>query len=243
MSAFKDFARKWAERLPFSLTKNIEYDRQTLKVMKKVLKPDSNCLDIGCHKGEVLEHMLHFAPNGKHVGFEPLPDFFEKLESHFPQNCQFFNMALSDKKGEVTFHHVVSNPAYSGIKKRSYAREDEEVQKITVATDRLDDVLKPIGQKVDFIKIDVEGAELQVLKGATETLKEHKPIVVFEHGLGAADHYNTTPEEVFELLTSCNLRLDTMKNWLTDKSTGLSKEDFSSLFHNRKEYYFIAFPS
>lgn len=243
MSAFKDFARKWAERLPFSLTKNIEYDRQTLKVMRKVLKPDSNCLDIGCHKGEVLEHMLHFAPQGKHLGFEPLPDFFEKLKSQFPKNCQFFNMALSDKKGEITFHHVVSNPAYSGIKKRSYAREDEEVQKITVATDRLDDVLKPMSQPINFIKIDVEGAELQVLKGATETLKNHKPIVVFEHGLGAADHYNTTPEEVFELFTSCDLKLDTMKNWLGNKSNGLSKEDFSSLFHNRKEYYFIAFPS
>lgn len=243
MSALKDFARKWAERLPFSLTKNIEYDRQTLKVMKKVLKPDSNCLDIGCHKGEVLEHMLHFAPKGQHIGFEPLPNFFEKLESQFPENCQFFNMALSDKKGEITFHHVVSNPAYSGIKKRSYAREDEEVRKITVKTDKLDDVLKPFSQTIDFIKIDVEGAELQVLKGATETLKQHKPIVVFEHGLGAADHYETTPEEIFDLFAGCSFKLNTMKKWLTGGEGGLDKQAFSSLFYDRKEYYFIAFSS
>ena len=53
-----------------------------------------------------------------------------------------------------------------------------------------------------LIKIDVEGAERQVIEGAIETLRRHAPIVVFEHGPGAQDEYQTSPEQVYDLLVS-----------------------------------------
>ena len=49
-------------------------------VMRDVLKADSNCVDIGCHLGDVLESMLRFAPNGVCFAFEPLPKLFEHLQ-------------------------------------------------------------------------------------------------------------------------------------------------------------------
>jgi Methyltransferase FkbM domain len=51
-----------------------------------------------------------------------------------------------------------------------------------------------------FIKVDVEGAELQVFRGAADTLARHKPTVFFEHGEGAADRYGTSSAQIHDLL-------------------------------------------
>ncbi len=65
--------------LHIDITKNQQYDRQTYQIFKKVLKPSSNCIDIGCHKGEMMDLMLKFAPLGTHYGFEPIPDMYREL--------------------------------------------------------------------------------------------------------------------------------------------------------------------
>ncbi len=71
---------------------------------------------------------------------------------------------------------------------------------IPVRLEALDDALPP-GYMPALIKIDVEGGEEAVLRGALRTLREHRPIVVFEHGLGSANAYGTEPSDVFGLLT------------------------------------------
>lgn len=232
-------ARRVVANLPIALTKNLAYDRETKRVMKKVLTSTSNCIDVGCHKGEVLEDMLALSPKGQHFGFEPIPQYFNGLGKKFPSNCSFFQLALSDQEGEIEFNFVKSNPAFSGIKERDYPKE-EQIELLKVKTDLLD---KVIGQDtvIDFIKIDVEGAELGVLKGGEQLLKKHRPIVVFEHGLGAADHYGTQPEEVFNLLTSCGLELNTMKRWLNG-ADAFTISEFQEQFHQGLNYYFIASP-
>jgi len=50
----KELIRKILIGLRIDLTKNIYYDRLTLKILDKVVKPNSNCIDIGCHKGEIM---------------------------------------------------------------------------------------------------------------------------------------------------------------------------------------------
>jgi hypothetical protein len=82
---------------------------------------------------------------------------------------------------------VRTDPAYSGFKRRDYPRA-EEIETIEVRTEQLDDCL-PVGYVPHLIKIDVEGAEQQVLEGAVGTIRLHKPIVIFEHGRGSAEYY------------------------------------------------------
>jgi len=219
--------KKWLKKLPFALTKNHAYDIQAKKIIDKVITPTSCCIDVG-------------APNITHFGFEPLPDFYLKLEKNYGRRCQIFNTALSDKKGESTFNYVISNPAYSGLQKRNYDKPNEKDTCITVQTDLLDNILAN-NIKIDFIKIDVEGGEYQVLKGAQKTIKHHQPHIIFEHGLGAADVYGTTPEMIFELLVeNCGMNISTMKAWLNKKG-GFSKETFCRHFYDNLDYYFIAF--
>ncbi|NLR57337.1 FkbM family methyltransferase [Chitinophaga polysaccharea] len=216
------------------------YDVYTEEIIKRVCNPNSNCLDIGAHAGEILDIILRHAPKGTHYGFEPIPTFFENLVKKYrkKKNCRFFDLALSDQKGTATFNYVVTNPAYSGLNKRSYPSENENINLIEVKTDLLDNVLPP-DYRVDIIKIDVEGGELAVLKGAVKTLKKYKPVIVFEHGLGAAEFYGTTPEMVYELLENCGLKLFTLQGWLNGGSA-LSQEEHRRIFNTNEEYYFVA---
>lgn len=222
------------------VTKNMQYDRQTLKIMRKALKKNSNCVDVGCHKGEILEIILKYAPEGVHYAFEPIPFFYEKLDSNFASDkVHISSVALSDNKGTTTFNYIKNAPAFSGLKQRQYDVKKPDIEIINVQTDLMDYVIPP-DHKVDFIKIDVEGAEYFVLQGAKETIKRSKPTIIFEFGKGASDYYNINPEKIYSLLTDeCNLKISTLKGWLAG-SPSLNLETLKEYYESGKEWYYIA---
>jgi FkbM family methyltransferase len=158
-------------------------------------------------------------------------------------NVRIYDVALSDTAGAISFQHVVSNPGYSGMRKRQYDSPNEQIQEIVVQTNRLD-ALVPVHTPIRFMKVDVEGAELQVFKGAVETIKRTRPVIVFEHGLGAADYYGTGPEDVYDVLVGqCGLQLFLMGRWLeSDGKTFLSRGAFCHQFRTGADFYFMAHP-
>jgi len=227
-----------------AVDRNTLYDAQTAAVMERVLERRSNCIDVGCHVGAILDEMLRLAPEGRHFAFEPLPDLYANLARKYAAaaNVQLHEVALSDAPGVATFQHVVSNPGYSGLLKRRYDRPHEDVVEIRVKLARLDDLL-PRDVDVRLVKIDVEGAELQVLRGGLEMLRRCRPFVVFEHGMGAADCYGTRPEMVFDLFADCGLRLSLMGDWLDSRGKRtLSRDAFMDEFNAVRNYYFLAHP-
>ena len=234
--------KKILKALPIAFTQNQRYDRLTKQVIRRVCTPESNCIDVGCHKGEILDLFLHHAPNGIHYGFEPIPSLFEGLKTRYTlPNCHILDLALSNQKGTASFNYVVSNPSYSGLLKRKYDRPNEEDTQITVQTDRLDAVLPP-DFRVDMMKIDVEGGEWLVLQGATETLTRWKPVVIFEHGLGASEMYGATPEQLFDLFAACGLEINLLDGFLK-LSPAFSRAEFSEQFYKQLNYYFVAYPA
>ncbi len=237
----RDTLRSILNILHLDLNKSLEYDRLTKKIMKMVITPSSNCVDVGCHKGEMLNHMVKFAPNGKHFAFEPIPSLFTFLQNKYSKSATILPFALSDKKGNTTFHHVKNAPAYSGIKQRSYAVEKPDIEEIKVEMMRLDDCI-PHEIHIDFIKIDVEGGEFGVLLGAQRIIAESKPTVLFESGLGASDYYGTNPVDLYRFLTdqySMNIYL--LKTWVS-RGKSLSEKEFTHYFCTNEEYYFLACP-
>ncbi len=220
--------------------RNRLYDRCTAKIMSSVLREDANCVDVGCHAGEMLEQMLANAPRGNHYAFEPIPALAATLRRKFDQ-VKVFEVALSDQRGTATFRHVLSRPAYSGLRERKYPSENEQTELIEVRTERLDDLL-PSDEPIHLIKVDVEGAELQVLRGAQRTIRTHKTMIVFEHGLGAAEFYGTRPEAVFDLLVDgCGLQISLLPAWLGGHAP-LSREAFVAEFDNHTNFCFLAHP-
>jgi FkbM family methyltransferase len=214
-------------------------DVWTIDVMSRVLEDDSNCVDIGCAKGKILSHMLRLAPRGTHFAFEPQPQDADELRRCFP-SVRVQELALGDFHGESDFQQVVTNPGYSGFRRRRYPSEHETVATIRVRVEKLDDVI-PDDVPIRFVKIDVEGAELLVLRGAREILRKQRPCVVFEHGKGAAEYYDTTPQNVYDFLVgTCALRVSLLPDWLAGKPP-LDRDGFASQFGGR-HWYFIAHP-
>lgn len=236
----KSFLKNLLKLSPIPLSKNHLYDLQTKKIMKQILSPNSNCIDVGCHKGEVLDWILKLAPNGHHFGFEPIPDLFVDLASKYKNkpNCSILEIALSDQQGRTSFNYVTSNPSYSGILKRKYDRAEEADKFIEVQLNTLDTIID-VKTKIKLIKIDVEGAEYLVLNGAQKLLERDQPYVIFEHGLGASDIYGFGPDQVFALFNSHKMKISTLDGFLK-KERPLSLYAFQEQYQKALNYYFIA---
>ena len=173
------------------------------------LRSNSNCLEVGANQGIFLRDIQQVAPGGHHIAYEPIPLMSEKLAREFP-DIEVRQRALSDVEGRTDFVHVLDRgyQGLSGLAEHLPGPRPKGVrtETITVTTERLDSH-RPDGWLPDFVKIDVEGAELQVLRGAVDTLRRSKPVIAFEHGLG-----NGMSEELFDLLCrEVGLRLFNME--------------------------------
>ncbi len=223
------------------LTRNMQYDRLTRKIMHRVIRPGANCIDVGSHEGDVLKKCLDLAPDGRHFAFEPIPEYFARLKQVYGSQATVLPYALSDESGASVFQFVRNAPAYSGLKKRKYNIQAPDIRQMDVEVRRLDDVI-PQELIIDFMKVDVEGAEFHVLKGGRELIKRSAPVIVFEFGLGASDYYDSEPAALYRFLVrECGLKVSLMKSFL-DHSSSLSSEQFREHYHNQAEYYFVAHP-
>ncbi|HEU4822679.1 MAG TPA: FkbM family methyltransferase [Nitrososphaeraceae archaeon] len=142
---------------------------------------------------------------GKVVAIEPQPDSFEMLNRNIRlnklANTRTLNYAVSSKKTTLKLYST-----YSVIQER--ARQNLQSY-IEVRADTLDDLLRRVGiDRVNWIKIDVEGAEYEVLTGAKEILYASKPISIL-----VEIHGKDTYEPVIELLKSNNFNIEFEKTY------------------------------
>ena len=175
--------------------RNRSDDRHLALLLSFVLREDSNCIDVGAHKGDVLRTILRHAPGGRHVAYEPLPHMAAALTTDFPA-VEVRQAALADQPGVLPFTYVRSRPAYSGLRDR--VPDSEDVERIEVAVETLDDAM-PADYRPTLIKVDVEGAEYGVFKGGQKLIGSSRPHLVFEFGAGARD-YGTTADEMYTLV-------------------------------------------
>jgi FkbM family methyltransferase len=219
---------------------NFYYDKQARKIMSQVLKRDSNCLDVGANEGIFLRDMLRYAPMGDHIAIEPIHELAERISEKYPQ-VEVHECALSNMAGTSTFQLVTNNPGYSGLRRRHYDFGEPVIKEITVKTRTLDE-LYPEDRPLQFVKIDVEGAEYLVMQGGRKTLERNRPYIVFEHGRGAADYYNVLPEQLYDLIVDgCGMEISVMEGWLKGEAS-LTREEFVDQFDNLTNYYFLAHP-
>jgi FkbM family methyltransferase len=200
--------------------------------MALTLREDDACVDVGANVGAVLRHMVAFAPRGRHVAYEPLPDLAAVLQRDFPQ-VDVRAAAVSDRAGSATFHRVVGHSTRSSLSPLDHAAD--RLEPFDVPLLALDEDL-PEGLAPALVKIDVEGAEEQVLRGAAETLGRHRPTVVLEHALNAR-HFGTSSETVHALLATAGLRVFDI-----DGGGPYSARELAAIVESGRIWTFVAHP-
>lgn len=210
-------------------------DHEALMIcLPLLLKRDSNCVDVGANRADLLEYFVKLAKNGSHVAFEPLPHHADYIRKNFPA-VTLHQLALSDQNGQATFFQTLGDDAYSGLKITSDAPRVTGTQEIPVRIARLDDML-PEDYRVDLLKIDVEGAELGVLRGAQRTLNRYKPVVVFEFQKERAESYGDGPVPYWELLVEQHH----YSLFRIDGIGPLTREEFLAVYESGDCFNFIA---
>lgn len=222
-------------------SQNEIYDINTSNLLAKYIRPSDNCVDVGCHAGEIMDELLKHSPNGQHYGFEPLPLFYDYIQQRYARNPRItlHRCALSHTEGETEFVHIIDNPGYSGILQRHLKNAGDRVERITVQLRKLDDLI-PADVPIRLIKIDVEGAEYGVLLGAKKLIGRDKPYVLFEYGRGAAEVYGTLPSHIFAFFDDLGYNLFP----LTEGEAPIaSAEELATCFETGLHYYFFAVPA
>lgn len=171
--------------------------------LRRLVRPDWACMDVGAHVGSVSYLLSRLAPGGSLAIVEALPAQAAALRARFPQ-AAVHQVAAGDGAGEVIFYENTTNPGFSSLSNRASRGTTREVR-VTMA--RIDD-LWPADRVLHFLKVDVEGHEPAALCGAEATLRRHRPAILFEAGAAGdpdtgPDHY----EAMFAFLTGLGYRI------------------------------------
>lgn len=150
------------------------------KLAKSICPKDGICLDIGANIGLTTSILSQIAPDGQVISFEPSPKNFEYLQENVKQNnlqnCQLNNMGIGDSNTSLSFHENTQGSACHIVTKNHMC--NQSTPSITIPIVSLDRFLQ--NKKVDFIKIDVEGFEQDVLLGMDDTIKQFNPTIYME---------------------------------------------------------------
>lgn len=142
-------------------------------------------LDVGAWQGDSVRLFHDLFPGARIYSFEPLPDCFAKLQELEKSVPDFkaFNFAIGDKSGKIQINRSSFSPSSSLLKMESAHKEvfpftaGETVEEVEIRT--LDSVTGELDLTPDVLmKIDVQGFEENVIKGAEQTLKKVKILIV-----------------------------------------------------------------
>lgn len=201
---------------------------------RRVIAPGQCVYDIGCHAGRHTTPFLELVgPGGQVVGFEPIPQMAQRLRSLAAQHRNFtiHETALSNQSGKTSFAFATGTPEESGLIERQFNHPElAKVRQITVMVNRLDDMVTAQGlPDPHYIKIDVEGAELDVLDGARDTLARARPILSVEYGAPGYAPYGHQAMDLWQFADSAGYAvfdlfgypLTTPEAWLTECDRGI----------------------
>lgn len=198
-----------------------DYESLLERHYKKWIAPGDTVIDIGAHKGRHLAEFIRcVGPSGRVFGFEPLPFQFSHLQKTFRErNVHLENVALSDKSGVSTFTFAQGCPEESGLRPRIYnVPQAADPTEINVRTAMLDEFIDEFWS-INFIKMDIEGGEIDCLHGSSEILHKFRPLVSVEYGFQSYSVYGNTSSTLYELAKSHDYILyDIFLNSLADKS-------------------------
>lgn len=188
------------------------YEPHVTRILNQKLQPGMTVLDIGANIGYFSMLMSNLiGKDGRCIAIEPNPRnvklmLASKNLNGFEQ-LQIFQAAAGNTWGILKLYTIFTNGVVSPVNTDA----NELLQTETVQSLKIDDIL-PCDERVDLIKIDVEGAEFSALSGALQCIERDHPLIISEFTPGALpDISGVTPEEYLRFFTSRGYNLSVLE--------------------------------
>ena len=217
-----------------------KWDSAEIRAMLELLRKGDVALDVGCHKGGWLYWMRRaIGPTGQVHAFEPQPELAQYLkeivEAFNWSNVFIHTCALGSKSGHRSLHvpdSTGSTSASASLVAGVATSESNQAPKVhDVELQTLDSFVKSQGlQRLDFVKVDVEGFELETLQGAQETLATLRPAIMVECEKRHLRLRELEPQQVFDQVLQHNYT-----GHFFCQGARISLEEFQGHVHQNEE--------
>lgn len=194
--------------------------------LRRLVKPGSVCIDVGAAAGVYTVTLSRLAgPTGQVHSVEPVPfahsNWTRVLGSRSSENVHHHATALGSEPGQgvmsvpVGRHGPVTGRAFLEWKTKGLGSNAEFAGQMEVAVDvqTLDGLCESAGlTRLDFIKIDVEGAEMHILEGGQRSIEAFQPAMLIEIEARHSARYEYAPDEIAGWLTGRGYTMHTWQN-------------------------------
>jgi FkbM family methyltransferase len=187
------------------------YEPNEFMYLGQVLRPGMTFIDVGANDGlYTLFASRRVGSTGRVIAIEPSSREFTRLERNlllnYTSNVSALRLAASNREGAAALHLAgFGHEGLNTLGEFAYSIDEQTVEEIGMTT--LDGICEKnqLG-RIDVLKIDVEGGELNVLKGAKTALAQHKPLILLEIVEAALKHQDASREAVLDFLASLGYR-------------------------------------
>lgn len=213
----------------------IANDQLATRLTVRMCQPNAVFIDVGAHIGSITAAVAHHDPSVSIIAIEAIPAKAEFLRRKF-RAVEIHECAVGESEGAATFFVNTKQSGYSSLG-RPDAEHIDATREIVVRVSRLDEVVK--AQRVDVMKIDVEGAELGVLRGGDRLVSTNRPTIMFESGAPIANGLGYTKRDLWQWFEDHEYEV-VIPNRLAHDGPSLSVEGFaeSHCYPRRTTNYF-----
>ena len=184
-----------AEGIDLGIFLNIKNEKEIYNI-GQILGDNITIVDVGSNVGSVTLPLAKKFSNSKIISIEPTVYAFSKLKKNIDLNPDL-KKRIQLKNTFISNNKKIVNEVYSSWNLSNDSKKHKVhlgiLKKTSKKVKKLDKICSKI-KKIDFIKIDVDGHELDVLKSGKKTIKKHKPFIYFEFAPYLYKEFNYTPQ-------------------------------------------------
>lgn len=219
---------------PIEILNFFDYEKNESMMMEKLIKDGETFFDVGANIGWYSINIATSRRLSKVISFEPIPKTYRQLINNINlnqiKNIETYNFGLSDNNGEFPFYYY---PEGSGNASSENLTGRADVEIINCKLKTLDDFIFETNYNIDFIKCDVEGAELKVFLGGKKTILRDLPIIFSEILRKWSAKHNYDPNEIFNFFREIGY------NAFTVKGESLIKFDSMNTLTTETNFFFL----
>lgn len=193
---------------PFEIMNFNSYEKNDSKIIDQLIKNHFTIFDIGANFGWYSLNFAKMHKLSKIYAFEPIPKTYKKLVENITinnlNNITSVNFGLYNKNTDLTFYYYEQGSGNASSKNLEYRKN---TQKLICSVITLDDfIIKNNISSLDFIKCDVEGGELFVFEGGSNSIDLHRPIIFTEMLRKWSEKHEYHPNKIIDFFKAKNYR-------------------------------------